>query len=323
VGGVAGVAEFSRRRRRDVTPPRRAERRQRRRRRRRRSPVLVVPVVVAVVAVTVGGLAVALRRRHSSAASLSSVGASSTRLLAAASAAGRTNPFPALRAYLDHRDGNITAAVYEVDTHRTYLYRPDVREPTASIMKVDILATLLHQARDRGGLLTGAQAAIAEEMIEASDNDDAQDLWNAEGGSTAVSAFNEEAHMGQTSPNTAGFWGLSTTTALDQVALLKRVLLPGHLLDRVSRVYADSLMRDIDDGQNWGVSAGVPADVHVALKNGWLPLSGDDWQVNSIGAIVGEGRHYLITVLTDGDPTEGYGIRTIEHIARATWKSSA
>jgi hypothetical protein len=39
------------------------------------------------------------------------------------------------------------------------------------------------------------------------------------------------------------------------------------------------------------------------------------WQVNSIGLILGKGRDYVLAVLTDGSPTEAYGISTIETVA--------
>jgi hypothetical protein len=72
-------------------------------------------------------------------------------------------------------------------------------------------------------------------------------------------------------------------------------------------------MEQIDPGENWGVSGGVPASgVTVALKNGWVPLtSNTDWEVNSIGWIKGDAHDYLIAVLTAHDPSEQYGVDTI------------
>ena len=47
-----------------------------------------------------------------------------------------------------------------------------------------------------------------------------------------------------------------------------------------------------------------------------VPLSSDsDWEVNSIGRVNGDGRWYLIAVLTAHDPGEEYGIDTIEHVS--------
>ena len=240
--------------------------------------------------------------------------------VAAAHARSRSaSPFaiPALRGYLAARAGHITAAAYDINTGRTYLYRPGVREQTASIVKVDILATLLHE-RQRSGGLSGTEQGIAQGMIEESDNDDATDLWNAEGGAGAVQAFDDEAGMTQTSANVA--WGLTTTTPRDQLRLLRLVMLPNRLLTASSRGYEYELMRQVIPSEDWGVSAGVGPGARVALKNGWLPLPGG-WQVNSIGQITGSGRRYLLAVMTDGDPSEGYGIDTIERISAAAWQA--
>ncbi|HYB46844.1 MAG TPA: hypothetical protein VED20_05710 [Streptosporangiaceae bacterium] len=59
-----------------------------------------------------------------------------------------------------------------------------------------------------------------------------------------------------------------------------------------------------------------PAGLH-----GWLPpdSADDDWQVNSAGWISGDGRDYLPAVLTTGNPTEQYGIDTIDQLAAMIW----
>ncbi len=244
-------------------------------------------------------------------------------LVPARAARAATNPFarPSLRAYLAHRQGDVSAAVYDISSRTTYLYRSHVREQTASIMKVDILATLLHERQSRGLGLSPAQQSLAQEMIEDSDNDDAQKLWDEEGGSAAVGAFDRDADMDETTPNAAGYWGLSWTTASDQLKLLRRVMLRNRLLDYRSRAYEYELMRRVIASQRWGVSAGVGGHAAVALKNGWLPLHPGDWQVNSIGKVAGSRHRYLIAVLTSGQPTEGYGIATIERISAATWRA--
>ena len=62
------------------------------------------------------------------------------------------------------------------------------------------------------------------------------------------------------------------------------------------------------------MSGGVPSGVRVALKNGWLPF-GCGGHINSIGRIRGDGRWYLIAVLTSLSPSERYGIDTINAIS--------
>jgi beta-lactamase class A len=232
------------------------------------------------------------------------------------------NPFAnrSLRAYLGSRAGETAAAVYDMTTGATYLYRPDLRDETASIVKVDILATLLHERQGRGGLSPGEEAT-AQRMIEQSDNTAATALWNEAGGAPAVAAFNARAGLPQTTPSSA--WGLTTTSARDQLELLRCVTLPNPLLDLRSRENEYELMRHVTPSQHWGISAGAGAGASVALKNGWLPISRSGWQVNSIGSVVGSGRSYLIAVLTGHQPTEGYGIATIEAVSAATWRTLA
>jgi hypothetical protein len=83
------------------------------------------------------------------------------------------------------------------------------------------------------------------------------------------------------------------------------------------------LMENVDPAQRWGVSGGVPLEATVALKDGWLPLNGQetDWQIDSVGWISGLGRNYLMAVLSTGNPTEQYGIDTIDDLAGVIWNA--
>jgi len=166
-------------------------------------------------------------------------------------------------------------------------------------------------------------------MIEDSDNAAATSLWYAVGGPARIGSYNARAGLTRTAPSSCvacpGFpwpgWGLTTTTPGDQIALLRQLVTPVSLLTRAERDYALSLMEDVTPSQRWGVSGGVPAGVTVALKNGWLPLRGDgDWQVNSVGWISGGGRDYLMAVLSTGNPSEQYGVDTIDQLAAIVWQ---
>jgi hypothetical protein len=75
-------------------------------------------------------------------------------------------------------------------------------------------------------------------------------------------------------------------------------------------------MEHVENDQDWGVSAGLAQGTTVALKNGWLPLAGAGWQVNSIGWISGHGRDYVLAVLSAHNPSYAYGIDTIGAISR-------
>jgi hypothetical protein len=81
-------------------------------------------------------------------------------------------------------------------------------------------------------------------------------------------------------------------------------------------------MEHVAADQTWGISAGVLPGSTIALKNGWLPLDSGGWQVNSIVYIDGDGRDYVIAVLTDDD-TEAAGISFIEGLSQLIWQELA
>jgi hypothetical protein len=117
-------------------------------------------------------------------------------------------------------------------------------------------------------------------------------------------------------------WGLSTTTPTDQLALMRELIKPSTLLTSAERDSALQLMENVAPSQRWGVSGGVPAAATVALKDGWLPLNSanTDWQINSVGWVSGSGRNYLMAVLTTGNPSEQYGIDTIDQLGALVWQ---
>jgi beta-lactamase class A len=253
-----------------------------------------------------------------------------TRSPEAAPAQGRKDPLgTAAASYLSSRTGTVLAAVYDVKTGQTWRLGQGRPQAEASVVKLDVLETLLAERGGDGGL-SGSDASLATQMIEDSDNTAATSLWYEVGGASRIRVFNAEAGLTQTTPSPcvvcAGFswpgWGLSTTTPADQIALLRRLITPSSLLTNAERGYALSLLENVTPSQRWGVSGGVPAQVTVALKNGWLPLTGvdSDWQINSVGWISGGGRNYLMAVLVTGNPTEQYGIDTIDQLSAMVWQ---
>jgi hypothetical protein len=241
------------------------------------------------------------------------------------------DPLSAADAYAAGRAGSVLAALYDVRTGQSWRLGDGQPQAEASIVKLDILETLL--ARQDGATLSAGDQALAQSMIEDSDNDAATSLWDEADGAPGLSAYNGAAGLTGTTPSRcvdcAGFawpgWGLTTTLPLDQLTLLKQLIVPGArpLLPEAARSYVLSLMENIAPEQRWGVSGGVPAGVTVALKNGWLPLdsANTDWQVNSVGWVSGAGRDYLIAVLTTGSPSEQYGIDTINGLSARVWSA--
>jgi hypothetical protein len=232
-------------------------------------------------------------------------------------------------AYVAGRSGSVLAAVYDVSTGQSWRLGDGPAQPAASVVKLDILETLL--AKQAGTTLSAGDQSLSQSMIEDSDNDAATSLWDEAGGAAGIGAYNDSAGLSGTTPSAcvtcAGFawpgWGLTTTVPQDQLALLKQLIAPGQrpLLSDAQRSYVLSLLENVAPEQRWGVSGGVPAGVTVALKNGWLPLNdaNTDWQINSVGWVSGDGRGYLVAVFTTGNPTEQYGIDTINALSSRIW----
>jgi hypothetical protein len=227
------------------------------------------------------------------------------------------DPFRMAEGYVRTRRGVVTAAAEDLRTGQTWTLGSGA--PQQALL-----------ARSPGGL-PAAQRSLAQKMITVSDNDAATALWNAADGATGIGSYNTAAGLTRTRLSSCvrcpGFawpgWGLSMTTPADQLTLLRQLVAPGTLLPPAARGYALSLLEKVTPSQRWGVSGGVPAGVTVALKNGWLPLNAadTDWQVNSAGWISGDGRDYLLVVLSAHDPSEQYGIATVNHLGALAWSA--
>ncbi|MEU1483525.1 serine hydrolase [Streptomyces sp. NPDC005752] len=184
---------------------------------------------------------------------------------------------------------------------------------TASIVKVDILAALLLRAQDEGRELNGAEHACAEAMIRRSDNTSATELLKVIGGEEGLDAAN--VRLGLTATEAAHAWGLTRTTASDQVRLLEAVSRADSVLSAASRAYVTELMGRVDADQRWGVSA---AGTDAVLKNGWMPRTTTGlWDVNSIGRVESGGHTLLMAVLSRGHATKEAGVSLVESVAKA------
>ena len=103
---------------------------------------------------------------------------------------------------------------------------------------VVIIGVLVFLAGRQPGGLPAAGRALAQQMMEDSSNDAATTLWNAVGGASGIRSFNAVAGLSGTTPSSCvqcpGFpwpgWGLSTTTPLDQITLLRELVEPAGVI---------------------------------------------------------------------------------------------
>ncbi|MCL6626994.1 serine hydrolase [Alicyclobacillus shizuokensis] len=218
------------------------------------------------------------------------------------------------RQFIKTRDDDVSVAIYDKRTGKTYSFHPNSVYCPASTIKVLILAETL---KENDGNLTEEQQEQLTRMIENSDNDAATDLWEDDGGTAAMQRFMDQLGMSHTTAN--DHWGLTTTTASDMLKAMKLFACPNDILTNEERKYGLNLMEHVEADQQWGVSAGVDTNATVAIKDGWSPKTWSDWRINSLGYVDGDGRNYVIAVYTINNPTEQYGIDTIDDISKMIW----
>ena len=228
-----------------------------------------------------------------------------------------------LARYAATRTDSFSVQVYDETTGRTYSYRRSALYDNASIVKVNILESVLWRAQLAHRWLSPWEQQQAVAMIRHSDNDAATRLWNSVGGSRGVAAYDRALGLQQTNFDPAGHWGLTVSTVGDQIALVRAVVTGRGPLYLRSRAYVTTQMQHVELDQRWGISAGVPPTGTMHIKNGWLPRSTHGWRVNSIGRVHSSGRTYDIAVLSTDNGTMGYGVASIEGVSRLVFKALA
>ncbi len=227
---------------------------------------------------------------------------------------------------LRNRDGTVSVALHDPGRGLRCRLDDTLVYDSASVAKVLILEAVLGRAAELGRAPTRLESQRMRAMITRSDNKAAGELW--QGLSRArLTRVLRDVGARDTVPGHGGYWGLTRTTARDQLALLAAVS---------RRAEALSLMGQIVRDQAWGVTSGAPRTVKVHLKNGWLPRATHAWRVHSVGVVrpaAGKGRtrgtgpargaagasatDYRLALLSHGNPTMRYGIRTLEGVALA------
>lgn len=238
-----------------------------------------------------------------------------------ATSAPPSNVGPRLTAALKKIDsetkGVLSAAVYDHRTGHNWTFDPTERHETASIVKVLVLSTVCYRAQKSGRDLTAGEKTLADAMIRFSDNNATSKLWASVGGTVPVQQFADRVGMKHTKAGPGGTWGITLTTAPDQILLMNEIVWQGKLLQEKYRRYILSLMGNVTPEHRWGVGRYGKAQV----KNGWLPYNGR-WVINSIGHVGGAGRDYTLTILQTV-PTMDLGTRTADRVAKTVYDRMA
>ena len=212
---------------------------------------------------------------------------------------------------------HLTAAVLDVRTGCEYAFAPEERVTTASVLKVELYAGALLRAQREGRWLTPREQAGVWPMITESANPPASELFVSLGGLPGLTAVGNDFGLRDTRP--ASPWGLTVTSAADQVRLVHHVAAggPGPLTEAYRGALVDA-MEAVVPSQRWGVSAGVPPGWVVALKNGFAASRCCGWRINSVGYVHPPGAAgYVVAILSDGWSNQPEGVAAVELVSRS------
>ncbi|HEY4034682.1 MAG TPA: serine hydrolase [Ktedonobacteraceae bacterium] len=223
-----------------------------------------------------------------------------------------------LQGYLTSLGSSVGVAVYIPSTNQYYLYNASQEFPTASSIKIPIMLTLLYQVEQQKRSLLDNEAQLLQAMIESSDNDAAESLYQEIGAAAGMNSFLSSHGLSGIVPD-PNTWGTSTASPQAMVHLLA-TLSAGELLSMKGTSYALSLMQNIAPDQRFGIGDTAPQGAIVSIKDGWLALD-QGWAVNSSGIVQAAGITYIVSVYTTGQPSQETGMQlmntTCQQIATA------
>lgn len=206
-----------------------------------------------------------------------------------------------------------SASVVDLRDGCTYDLHPGRRMTTASVFKVEVLAGVLLRAQEQGRGLTEWEASRIRPMIARSADAPTNELFTSLGGVAGANRLHQRFGLPETR-TPSGTWGLTETTARDQVALLRQVLLGGGPLAAAGRQRALAEMAAVVPEQRWGITEALPRGKVVALKNGFAGSRCCGWRLNSVGLVAGS---WLVATFTDGWPDQRSGIEGNRFLNRA------
>jgi hypothetical protein len=222
---------------------------------------------------------------------------------------------PSLESFLADQGGHIGAAIFDVTRNRYYLYNASKQFYMASSVKVPIMLTLLAQLEAAGREPGDEEMSLLTTMIENSNNDSAQALFDEIGGAPALDEFMRSIGITDFSAF-AGGWGYSTISPLAMVNLLT-LLHAGKILTSGDRQIAINLMENIEPRQQVGVGDTAPTGAAVAMKDGWVLAPDYLWVMNSSGIITWQDETYIISVYSQEDSTLDVGWQLTEQVCQA------
>jgi hypothetical protein len=171
-----------------------------------------------------------------------------------------------------------------------------------------LLVAYLRRLADRHHRLDARSRSLLRPMIHVSDNAAATAVWRRVG-DPRLRRLARRAGMRDFSIH--GLWTNAMITASDQAGFFFNM---NRLLPARFRSFANHLLSHIAAYESWGIPA-------VARKRGWKVFFKGGWRPTGRGQLVHQvarlergSERIAIAVMTDGDPSMGYGISTVQGV---------
>jgi hypothetical protein len=183
---------------------------------------------------------------------------------------------------------------------------------SASVVKAMLLVAYLRRLDARGQHhVDSFSDSFLYPMIHVSDNSAATQTWSIVGDSGLYAVARA---AGMTDFSIVGIWANAQISAADQAKFFFEM---DSLIPREFVGYARFLLSTIAGYESWGIPAVArPRGYTVFFKGGWRG-TGLGQLVHQVGRLERHGQRFSIAVMTDGDPSMGYGIDTIQGVTGA------
>ena len=180
---------------------------------------------------------------------------------------------------------------------------------SASVVKAMLLVAYLRMLHARGQhYIDSYSDSFLYPMINVSDNSAATQTWSIVGDS---GLYRVAAAAGMTDFSIVGIWANAQISPADQARFFFGM---DALVPREFVGYARFLLSTIAGYESWGIPAiARPRGYAVFFKGGWRG-TGLGQLVHQVARLEGHGRRFSIAVMTDGDPSMGYGIDTVQGV---------
>jgi Beta-lactamase enzyme family len=211
-------------------------------------------------------------------------------------------------AYARDRGGMVSVAV--IDTRGRLRGRRETRRyVSASVVKAMLLAAELDRLADEGLGLDSSTEQTLRAMITYSDNAAADSIYYRIGD---AGLYRVARAAGMKRFAVSGYWANAQVTAADLARLFARL---DAVMAGPEREFALGLLGSVIPEQSWGVPDAAAGRWAVRFKGGWRETERGSL-VHQVAELRRDGRSLAIAVLTDGQRSQPYAIRTVRGVAR-------